>query len=675
MVPLPPVQPVQPVQPVAGSNRRVHVVLVGMTDDPKAGKSAEQNLEQMKTLFQGGLNPEHLGATIVIRGKDVTPRGILAAIDGLNVAPDEALFVYCHIHGGYDARYQGADPSQGHFFWLGDNGDLMRKDLWQHARARKAALTVLVTESCYVRSEASPYPAPPVRFQLVRENPALVALFLRTRGYIDVNACSRGESSWNYGGGRGSFFTNSFVEMFYPHPGSPITDRANVRWPELVRAAGDKASKIFQESRRAVLANAQNYDMNLVDQYRAQGDQRAVILQMNFQGEPAPPVPPLPPVAAGPAGRWVGTEDLPGYGPLVFELQPAGAPGAAGAVAYMTDKDGRRPGTWKLEGTVLTLAFYEGSVLYRGTYAGDTVAGTATSGNRTWNWSVRREGVAPPQPPVVPQPPVQPPVQPPAVAGIAGSWAGMCYGIGEPFPMTFDIAPAGTVVTVTKAYGRLEGTWRLQGNDVTLAFFNGELVFRGSLAGNTIAGSATWKGEIWTWRVSRQGTTPPPGVPGPIGPGPAVPPSQPASVQLVGRWVGSEDLKGYGQLVMELQDGGIAFMIDKDGRNQGTWGVQGNAVTLTFYKGTVAYRGTLAGNAITGTANNGSVQWGFTLRRDVPAPSGPPAPSAPMIATRSKPDGSAVASLFIHDLSQAAPLSRSAAPLPASVNADRLRGW
>ncbi|HYV37396.1 MAG TPA: hypothetical protein VE988_16940, partial [Gemmataceae bacterium] len=227
-----------------GPNRKVHVVLVGVTEDKSVGKSAAYNIEQMKTLFEGGLKEEHLGTVAVIKGKDVTARNILNTIDALKIGADEALFVYCHIHGGYDAAYQFNDASQGHFLWLGGGGnDLMRKDLWQHMRGRKAALTALVTESCYNRSQANPFKAPEVRYEMVMENPALVSLMLNHRGYIDVNACSKDESSWNYGGGMGSMFTNSFVDMFYPHPGSPIADRAKVRWSELIKAAGAKAGK------------------------------------------------------------------------------------------------------------------------------------------------------------------------------------------------------------------------------------------------------------------------------------------------------------------------------------------------------------------------------------------------------------------------------------------------
>ncbi len=97
------------------------------------------------------------------------------------------------------------------------------------------------------------------------------------------------EYSWNFGGGKGSFFTNSFVDLCYPHPGTPIHDPANLRWADMVKAAGAQAGQVFLDCRKSVLNNPDGYDKTLVEQMRGQHQQRPAILQMSFEAEPTRP--------------------------------------------------------------------------------------------------------------------------------------------------------------------------------------------------------------------------------------------------------------------------------------------------------------------------------------------------------------------------------------------------
>lgn len=78
----------------------------------------------------------------------------------------------------------------------------------------------------------------------------------------------------------------------------------------------------------------------------------------------------------------VGTEDLPGYGPLTFRFFD-------GNRVEMTDTDGSVEGTWRIKGEELFLHFYDDTVVYRGAVQGNQLAGRATNGRATWNWSVQ----------------------------------------------------------------------------------------------------------------------------------------------------------------------------------------------------------------------------------------------------------------------------------------------
>ncbi|MCI0685556.1 MAG: hypothetical protein L0Y71_25940 [Gemmataceae bacterium] len=78
----------------------------------------------------------------------------------------------------------------------------------------------------------------------------------------------------------------------------------------------------------------------------------------------------------------VGSEDLPGYGPLSFRFFD-------GSRVDMTDKDGTTTGTWRIVEDELVLSFYGNTVEYRGAVQGNRLAGRATNGRVTWNWSVQ----------------------------------------------------------------------------------------------------------------------------------------------------------------------------------------------------------------------------------------------------------------------------------------------
>ena len=96
-------------------------------------------------------------------------------------------------------------------------------------------------------------------------------------------------------------------------------------------------------------------------------------------------------------GKWSGKEELQGYGALTFEFEPGG-------VCFTADKLSRQQGTWKRVGDNVTLTFYDGYVVYRGTVFGRTISGTASNEKNSWRWSVNRVSrvTLPPEPKYVP---------------------------------------------------------------------------------------------------------------------------------------------------------------------------------------------------------------------------------------------------------------------------------
>ncbi|MBI1830754.1 MAG: hypothetical protein HYR84_04805 [Planctomycetes bacterium] len=95
------------------------------------------------------------------------------------------------------------------------------------------------------------------------------------------------------------------------------------------------------------------------------------------------------------------------------------------------------------------------------------------------------------------------------------------------------------------------------------------------------------------------------------------------------KWVGSEQLEGYGELEFHYRAGGVVIMIDTDGANQGTFRQVGSEVTMTFYDGRVVYQGRIQGNTMTGTGRNQRGSWNFTVSVNGSTGPLPPSPLPP----------------------------------------------
>jgi hypothetical protein len=77
------------------------------------------------------------------------------------------------------------------------------------------------------------------------------------------------------------------------------------------------------------------------------------------------------------------------------------------------------------------------------------------------------------------------------------------------------------------------------------------------------------------------------------------------------RWMGEENLQGYGKLAFEFRKGNQVVMHDADGATPGSFTQHDNQVTMTF--GGTVYRGVVNGPAMTGAATNGKATWNFRV--------------------------------------------------------------
>lgn len=82
--------------------------------------------------------------------------------------------------------------------------------------------------------------------------------------------------------------------------------------------------------------------------------------------------------------EWRGSQGLSGNGTLAFEFYQGGK-------AFMLDADGHTTGTWKKDGTRVTLNFKSSkrTSTYTGTIEGTTMSGTSNAAGTEFNWTVR----------------------------------------------------------------------------------------------------------------------------------------------------------------------------------------------------------------------------------------------------------------------------------------------
>lgn len=82
---------------------------------------------------------------------------------------------------------------------------------------------------------------------------------------------------------------------------------------------------------------------------------------------------------------WSGSENLANFGKLTFQFHANGQ-------VTMIDAAGASQGTWRLEGSRVTLLFANGNVAYVGNINGGSIAGSAANRQRTtWQFSVQRQ--------------------------------------------------------------------------------------------------------------------------------------------------------------------------------------------------------------------------------------------------------------------------------------------
>lgn len=270
-----------PLPPVDRREPRVRVLLIGLTKDEKLGRMIEVSLAKLHTTFHGvpGIRDQDITE---LRGDQVTAENILGVVDRLAVRDSETLLCYYIGHGAYDpARVREGDRSGGHFFQI-PSGDLMRRTLLDHLRAKHARLTVLLSDTCNVRSVAHPPPVYEHRQIFSGENRVLHDLLLNHTGVVDVSGSSRDQYGW-FSLVPGGWFTEAFTNECDPEN---FRREAFVSWDRFLGRVSDAASKEFHRRKDSLLRAPGTTSAEVVQQLRQQADQRPQLFAVDVRRVP-----------------------------------------------------------------------------------------------------------------------------------------------------------------------------------------------------------------------------------------------------------------------------------------------------------------------------------------------------------------------------------------------------
>lgn len=201
-----------------GQKRKVHFLIIGLTDDAKIGAAMDVTAKLWHSCVEN-IDDDRLGNVRLMTGAECRAAAILTAVRNMEVAARDTLFcVYCG-HGAFDpSRAAHDDPSRGHHLQIRPTGDLMRKSLSDALIAKDARLTVLITDTCNIQDRARPAVAmvEEQRTVIVMGSSPFDQLLFNWRGVVDISGTDFGQFGFCQPG-YGAWFSVSAIPVLEQH--------------------------------------------------------------------------------------------------------------------------------------------------------------------------------------------------------------------------------------------------------------------------------------------------------------------------------------------------------------------------------------------------------------------------------------------------------------------------
>ena len=181
----------------AARGQAIHLINVADTNDAKVGVSCEADMGNVSQIFFFGF-PEPMLKETRLSADEVSVENIMKAIAAAPVQGNDSLVFFWSGHGGFDVQRKE------HFLQMPGGGLLFRSTVLGALKKRGARLTVLMTDSCanFVDTTANLQqmaPASPDPNRGVA--PLFDALFVKSKGVVDINAAAPGEFALGLRGG------------------------------------------------------------------------------------------------------------------------------------------------------------------------------------------------------------------------------------------------------------------------------------------------------------------------------------------------------------------------------------------------------------------------------------------------------------------------------------------
>jgi len=221
----------------AGNEAKIHVLLVGDTNDPQIGQSVEADLGGMKSVFASNVVERQLRIT-TLSGHRVTSRQILQAVGSLAIQPGrDTVVFYFSGHGAFD---RGTNEQ----FLYPARRALYRSEVRKAIQQLQPRLTVLLTDTCSVYVERPPAVMAPAPAE--ETSPLFQALFLEPRGLVDISATRPGEEA--RGDTNGGYFSTVLRMSLFMHSHERIT------WAQVLEEVNAEVPKQYFDAQQTAYA-------------------------------------------------------------------------------------------------------------------------------------------------------------------------------------------------------------------------------------------------------------------------------------------------------------------------------------------------------------------------------------------------------------------------------------